>query len=396
MAKKAASDKRVYTYRNGKKIYLKKEPDQFVVRASREDLAKRGITDVEEVSPASTRVTVKRQVRDRMMDELREEKVTHHAYRLEDNNAEFLITDRILVTFKEPVSNELLSQFMSRYALVLRSKYSEREYLFQLTDQTGMNPLKLVVRINEKERQIVESCEHDLNKRMTISEINIPTDVKYTQQWHLHTRLTNPAVDPRSSSNCEGAWNLLNHFGSPDVVVAVTDDGCKLDHTDFDSVNKFAHWAYMQGSALINRDSVSANPQKMYQSGADHGTSCCGVVAAEIDGALTVGAAPGCKLLPVKWESSGPSLMISDSKMMTVLTFISDKADVLSNSWGSSPEFLFASNVINKITQLAQTGGRRERVLFFCGLQAMKIVLSSTRVRSIFHLITATINLAVG
>jgi subtilisin family serine protease len=133
----------------------------------------------------------------------------------------------------------------------------------------------------------------------------------------------------------------------------------------------------------------------MYQSGADHGTSCCGVVAAEIDGALTVGAAPGCKLLPVKWESSGPSLMISDSKMMTVLTFISDKADVLSNSWGSSPEFLFASNVINKITQLAQTGGRRESIVFLWAA-VMKIVLSSTRVRSIFHLITATINLAVG
>jgi subtilisin-like proprotein convertase family protein len=371
MAKKSPSKSGLYTYRNGKKVYLKKEPDQFVVRARPEDLAKKGIVEnetvenVEKVSANSSRVTVSNKKRDTMMKELREDTVTHHAYTQQENNAEFLITDRIFVTFKQPASNELVSKFMAKYALVLRSQYSEREYLFQLTDQTGMNPVKLVVVINEKEKQLVESCEHDLNKRMTISDVNLPSDAKYTQQWHLHTRLVHSAIDPRSSSKCEGAWTLLNHFGSNDVVIAVSDDGCKLDHTDFDSPNKFAHWGYMEGNSLINRDSVSANPTKMYQSGADHGTCCCGVVAAEIDGALTVGAAPGCRLLPIKWESSGPSLLISDSKMLTVLNFISDKADVLSNSWGSSPEFLFATNVISKITQLAQTGGRRGKGIVF-------------------------------
>jgi subtilisin-like proprotein convertase family protein len=366
MAKKTASDAKAYTYRNGKKVYLKKEPDKFVVRAKPEDLAKKGIVEkVEKVSPSSTRVTVSSKVRDSMMDELRKETVTHHAYKQESNNAEFLITDRILVTFRQPASNELVSQFMAKYALVIRTQYSDREFLFQLTDQTGMNPVKLVVLINETESQLVESCEHDLNKRVTISAINIPTDAKYIQQWHLHTRLTHSAVDPSSCSNCEGAWTLLNHFGSQDVVIAVSDDGCKIDHPDFDSVNKFAHWAYWQGNSLINRDSVSADPNKMYQTGADHGTCCCGVVAAEIDGVLTVGAAPGCRLLPIKWESSGPSLMISDSKMLSVLNFIADKADILSNSWGSSPEFIFATNVINKITQLAQTGGRRGKGIVF-------------------------------
>jgi subtilisin-like proprotein convertase family protein len=369
MAKKTTTSDKIYTYRNGKKVYLKKEPDKFVVRAKPEDLVKKGIVEkvekVEKVSPSSTKVTVSSKVRDSMMVELRKETVTHHAYTQESNNAEFLITDRILVTFKEPASNELVSEFMARYALVLRSQYSEREFLFQLTDQTGMNPVKLVVLINETERELVESCEHDLNKRVTISAINIPSDAKYTQQWHLHTRLTHSAVDPSSCSNCEGAWSLLNNFGSHDVVIAVSDDGCKIDHPDFDSVNKFAHWAYWQGNSLINKDSVSADPNKMYQTGADHGTCCCGVVAAEIDGVLTVGAAPGCRLLPIKWESSGPSLMISDSKMLSVLNFIADKADVLSNSWGSSPEFIFATNVISKITQLAQTGGRRGKGIVF-------------------------------
>lgn len=33
----------------------------------------------------------------------------------------------------------------------------------------------------------------------------------------------------------------------------------------------------------------------MYEVGADHGTSCAGVIDAE----LTVDAAPGCRLLPI-------------------------------------------------------------------------------------------------
>jgi len=57
MATETNSGSRVYTYCNGKKVYLKKEADQFVVRAKPEERAKMGITeDVEKVSPSSTRL----------------------------------------------------------------------------------------------------------------------------------------------------------------------------------------------------------------------------------------------------------------------------------------------------------------------------------------------------
>lgn len=355
-----------YTYRKGKKVYLVKEQDQLVVRETPEAMERMGFHGpLQQVSPQSTRLSVKSEDLDSTLSEIRKEAVAHHAYKQESNGAEFLITDRIMITFKEEAGNDVLSAFIAKYALILLTKYSNREFLLRLTDQTGMNPLKLVVLINETEQNLIESCEHDLNQRMTISNINIPIDAKYSQQWHLHNRLAHAAFDTRSSSNCEDAWKLLNHYGDNDVVICVTDDGCKLDHADFDSVNKFSQWAYMQGSSLVHRDSVSANPQNMYQTGSDHGTSCCGVVAAEIDGTLTVGAAPGCRLLPFKWESSGRSLFISDSKIMSMLAFVADKADVVSNSWGSSPESSFASNVVNRITQLAQTGGRRGKGIVF-------------------------------
>ena len=114
MAKKSKTDERVYTYRKGKKIYLKKEPDQFIVRAKPEELEKLGITkNVEQVSASSSRVTVKDRVLESAMENMPKVAVTHHAYSQEDNNAEFLVTDRMMVTFRQPPSNDLLNHLMT-------------------------------------------------------------------------------------------------------------------------------------------------------------------------------------------------------------------------------------------------------------------------------------------
>jgi subtilisin-like proprotein convertase family protein len=158
---------------------------------------------------------------------------------------------------------------------------------------------------------------------------------------------------------------LLNGFGSQDVVVGVTDDGCKLDHVDFNSPGKFAGWAYLEGIRLFRRGDPGALPDDMYQTGANHGTSCAGVIAAEADAEMTVGAAPGCRLLPIKWESSGPSLFISDSKLLIVLNYVADRVDILSNSWGGAPVSRWSRDVRERIEELAATGGRRGKGILF-------------------------------
>ncbi|WP_200977556.1 proprotein convertase P-domain-containing protein [Echinicola sp. 20G] len=361
-----AKSNKLYTYRNGKKQFLHKKDDQYIVRATPKQLSRMGLNKhLEQVSSASTKVEVDPEILENEMQIVRKNAVAHHAYTREEDDSSFLITDRIIVTFKAPITHDQLSEFMAKYALLLKRKYSDLEYLFQLTDETGMNPIKLVVTITEKEKDLVELCEHDLNHTISKSNIAIPIDPNYISQWHLHKRLTDQEFDIRSSANCENAWKALEHFGDNNVVIGVTDDGCKLNHPDFDSTGKFASWGYMQGLNLIDRDAVSANPNNMYETGADHGTNCCGVVAAEVDANLTVGAAPGCKLLPIKWESSGSSLYISDDKIFTVLEYVKDKVDVLSNSWGSSPHGNYASFVVNKIKSLAQNGGRRGKGIVF-------------------------------
>src|SRR5215510_9149840 len=155
-----------YTYRAGEKVSLQKEPDQFVVRALPETLRDLGVTNAERVSSHSSRVRTSTQNLEPMMARLREVAPTHHAYKDAASGSEFLITDRILVTFKEAVTPEQLDAFAARYGLMLKTAYSDQDYLFQLTDHTGINPVKLVVKLTEDE-PLVATAEHDLNQRMT-------------------------------------------------------------------------------------------------------------------------------------------------------------------------------------------------------------------------------------
>ena len=354
----------LYTYRGGQRLPLKKKPDEFVVRALPIQAVTLPGRAKEQVSSASTRVVVSPDDLEPAMDKARQLAPTHHAYRLAQTDEEFLITDRVFLTFAAGTSQAEIDALAGKYSLLLLEKYSERDYLFRLTDHTGMNPVKLVVKLTEDE-SLITRADHDLNVRAKKYDIEVPTDPQYLAQWHLHQRLDNPQVDPRSSSRCEAAWELLGSFGSDEVVVGITDDGCKLDHPDFNGEDKFAGWGYMRGTRLVNDRDVDAEPDEMYQPGANHGTSCAGVTAGEVDGVLTVGAAPGCRLLPVQWESQGPSLFISDSKFLTVLNYLGDKVDIISNSWGSSPISEWIPLVTDKIAELAQTGGRRGSGILF-------------------------------
>ncbi|NES64241.1 MAG: S8 family serine peptidase [Okeania sp. SIO2D1] len=351
-----------YTYRAGQKINLVKRTDQFVVRTVPEMLTEIGISDAQQVSSASSRITCRTADLERLMSQSRHLAPTHHAYQIAETNQDFLITDRIFVRFHESTTPEQIDDFAGRYGLLKKNVYSGRDYLFQLTNHTGINPVKLVVKLTEEE-DLVEMVDHDMN--YIVQVCSHPTDTHYIDQWHLHKRLTHPEFDPRSSSQCEASWELLGSHGSLDVVIGVTDDGCKLDHHDFDSPGKFAGWGYFVGSQLVKNTDIGADPTRMYQEKANHGTSCAGVIAAEVDAVLTVGAAPGCRLFPIKWESRGPILYISDSKIMHVLDFIADKVDILSNSWGGAPENKYGPIVTERISELARTGGRRGKGIIF-------------------------------
>jgi subtilisin-like proprotein convertase family protein len=356
----------IYTYRAGKKVRLRKSKDELIVRQTPEKLpADVDFRNLQQVSSASTRITTDTSRLEQVMSRARAIAPAHHAYYEEAGDSPFLITDRIFCSFHTPPTDDQLNAFTSRYALVLLERYGDRDFLFQLTNHTGMNPVKLVVRLNEQDDS-VDHAEHDMNHHVYTSNLPLPTDPDYIRQWHLHTHFNHADYDHRSCARCEDAWKLLDNYGSNTITIAITDDGCRLDHSDFDSPGKFPGWAYFRGDRLITSDDIDADPDEMYKQGSNHGTSCAGVAAGEVDASLVVGAAPGCRLLPVQWESSGPSLYISSSRMLKVLDYLAGRADIVSNSWGTVPVNVWPAIVVDRIRQLALTGGPRGKGILFC------------------------------
>lgn len=354
----------VYTYRNGKKVPLEKSANEFVVRVDADRARDEGFADPEPMSPTSARVATNRGALESAMHRSRGIAPTHHAYYRAGSDEEFLVTDRIFVTFKSAPSKEDLDAFAARYNLVVLDRFDDRTVLLQLTDATGMNPVKLVVKLTE-ENENIEVVDHDMNHRMTTYQLALPTDPEYPSQWHLHTRFAHHEYDPRASARCEEAWQTLGTLGDPQVVIGVTDDGCRLDHEDFNSANKFAGWGYFENLSLVRRGDFGADPALMYTPGANHGTSCAGVIAGEVDARVTVGAAPACQLLPIKWPSAGPSLFIGDTRLIRALNYMADKVDIISNSWGGRPRTNWPTFVVNRIRQLSETGGRQGRGIVF-------------------------------
>lgn len=380
----------VYTYVDGRKIELEKEPDAFVARASREDLEHLAADAPQQMSSASFHVSVDREALDTHMEALRSKAmVVHHAYRTATSGRPFLLTDRVVVSFDQPPGERKAADFAARHDLELLRPLSEYDYVYRLTEATGMNPIKFVVALTEQPEPGIAAVNHDLNCATSIaSDVSVanvagaalppaggddtPTDPAFLRQWHLHGLVHHPEVDPRAHVRCLEAWKLMRaqlgdslSHGRSDIVVGISDDGCKLDHPDFNSQGKFAGWAYMNGEALVSSTDPGADPTRMYQPHADHGTACAGVVAAELDGVATVGAAPGCRLLPVRFESDDGRLFISHTKLMTVLDYIADKVDVFSCSWAGEPDSVWPAWLRLKVKRLAESGGRRGKGILF-------------------------------
>ena len=103
---------------------------------------------------------------------------------------------------------------------------------------------------------IIETAEHDLNQRVQTFRFAVFSDAEYWRQWHLYMEFNDPDYDPHLCSQRERAWSLLDHYGNEEVVIAITDNGCKLNYHNLDSPRKFASWGYFRGERLIRSRAV--------------------------------------------------------------------------------------------------------------------------------------------
>lgn len=183
----------------------------------------------------------------------------------------------------------------------------------------------------------------------------------FQSQWHLHGRT---ADGQRCRSvNAERAWCRLNGFGSNEVVIAFADDGCLMDAIACGSDNKFVAAAFLERGRLLYGDTQRIKTQ-MFIPGYRHGTALAGLMAGSLNASLPVGVAPGCRLLPVRWEYD-QRFRITPQGFHTILTALADKTDIFINTWASLPHMSLPDETVRLMGELSRSGGRRGKGILF-------------------------------
>ncbi|MBL9022432.1 MAG: S8 family serine peptidase [Myxococcales bacterium] len=350
-----------FLWQGGRKIAVTTDPDEITIHAEQEDEAREAAlaasvpaTNLRAVSPGLIRARVTD--RDGSMKRLREaNRVVHHVYRDEKTGqSEFLIGESFFIKFKEGTKASVVDEYLRTNKLVLEREVGPNLLLVRVTTETGMNPIRAAnAAVEHKD---VEYAEPNLVRTLRRMSSFIPADPYFPRQWHLDAPANSQDLVKGAGIFAPEAWSETR--GSREVVVAVADDAIDLTHPDFVGEGKVVGRlnAIASGSHLYWDEAVQPRP------GDYHGTPCAGVAVAEQNGQGTVGVAPGCALLAVRFP-----LSLSDAHMAQLFEKVSSVADVISCSWGYGPADAPMSRALSDtISRLAKEGGRRGKGLVIC------------------------------
>ena len=274
------------------------------------------------------------------------------------------ITDEICVEFLEGVSAEQQEQL--HRSLGVRVKRSNTYYDLLSVEIHG-NALSVA---NKYQESGLAKYAHPnfLAKAETFEYI--PNDQYFNKQFALHNTgqtLNDGHVGTVDADvDAPEAWGFTQ--GSPNIVIAIIDEGVTLNHPDLDA-NIWVNPGEIPNNNIDDDnngyiDDVNgwnfqdSNNDPSPKGDENHGNGCAGIAAAEQDNNEGVtGIAPHCKIMPVRlyyglWAVQGLVLAIDYAW--------ENGADVLSNSWGfnSSDPNLFPAIIeaINRATTQGRGG----------------------------------------
>jgi subtilisin family serine protease len=293
--------------------------------------------------------------RDDCMDNLRRRgHVVHHTYYIEAGfeAIPFVILDRVNVGLTDASDEGALDSLSTRHALRRLGMLGKGIAVFGLTTATGMNPLKLAEALRGFPG--VAFCEPDHVLRFT-----------RMSPWHLARTVAHPDGSSfRAGVRAEEAWAFAGK-GSPDVIIAVLDDGFDLENPDLASGTRepsdFGVGVLAEADERVIPDDTA--PLASAERGDYHGTPCAGLAIGR--GVSQVhGIAPGCSWMPVR----APISAIGHNAILQILKYISKRADVVSCSWGQQPSAftILSASTQAVLEELATSGGRQGRGLVMC------------------------------
>jgi subtilisin family serine protease len=294
-----------------------------------------------------------------------------------------LVTDEIAVKLKPGKDLANLAGLLQSYGLlVVKPMWGTRdEYVLRLRDPKAVNPLEAANALFES--GLVEWAQPNFIQEYKRSFT--PNDPRLSRQWDL------TGTDKGTSTayvRALKAWDIT--LGSPDITIAVLDDGVQRDHPDLVG-NIFVNPGEIPGNGVDDDgngfiDDVSGwdfsnndnDPSPFIglddpPDGDVHGTAVAGVAAARGDnGKGGSGVCPRCTILPVKIFNGNNN--IDDAGIASAIRYAANLADVVNNSWSGGGQ----SDIIQEALKFANTqgrGGRGAVVLFASGNSASGFIL---------------------
>jgi len=258
-----------------------------------------------------------------------------HGYALSDGYVLYP-TRTVVAKLKDKNDLPAVQQLMGQYGIKdITKKYGVYRMELRNLDQvfSAANALH--------ESGLVEFAQPDF-----YAPIERYQDPLFSQQFQMNnTGQTLDGVTGANDADCNAleAWGIT--LGSSSITVAVIDDGLEA-HEDF--VDASGNSRYTAGFTPLNNGNGNAG------SGAAHGVSCAGSIAASHNGIGVMGVAPLVNLISVNiFAGNETSQDIADG----IAWAQGQGADVMSNSWGYTSCTASFSN-INSALSNANSNGR--------------------------------------
>ena len=177
----------------------------------------------------------------------------------------------------------------------------------------------------------------------------------YSKQYYLKNTGQNGGIKG-VDINAEPAWLITN--GSPNITVAVIDDGVDRNHEDFEG-------RVLPGYTIGNKNGLGEPQNENLWDDKAHGTACAGIIAASNNNLGIRGIASNVNILPVNIVPNETDYIPyngerlegfgSTTEIAKAINWAWKRADVLSCSWSlGSP-----SNDVNVALDSAHTYGRK-------------------------------------
>ena len=253
-----------------------------------------------------------------------------------------IVLPRIVLVLNE---GRAITPILRRFRNVTVEETNGRKVVLKCNVQRSENVLNIIKSLSES--RDIKWCEPEM---LLGYKCNNPL---YPQQYYLKNTGQNGGTKG-VDINVEPAWQFTN--GSPDITVAVIDNGVDRSHEDFGG-------RVLPGYTIRNKNGLGEPQNENSLNNKSHGTACAGIIAASNNNLGIRGVASNIKILPINISPDAavfiPFIGITSGfgstlEIAEAINWAWKRADILSCSWGGG----VPSNDITAALDSARTYGR--------------------------------------